>query len=200
MTAELNEEILHQAGIGSFFRPSQLEPLGIPYHRLRQLEADDAIERVGWGLYRLADAEPTERYSMASVCARVPNAIVCLLSALQVHGIGTQLPHQVWIAIPHKAKPPVLTNVGVRLLRFSGAAWTYGIQETKFEGVPARITSPVRTVVDCFRFERLVGREAALEALREALQDRKVTTAALARSLEVLPSRRLRAILEAGVL
>ena len=200
MTAELNEEILHQAGIGSFFRPSQLELLGIPYHRLRQLEADETVERVGWGLYRLADAEPTERYSIASVCARVPNAIVCLLSALQVHGIGTQLPHQVWIAIPHKAKPPVLTNVGVRLLRFSGAAWTYGIQETKFEGVPARITSPVRTVVDCFRFERLVGREAALEALREALRDRKVTTAALARTLEVLPSRRLRAILEAGVL
>ena len=200
MPPELNEEILHQAGIGSFFRPSQLEPLGIPYHRLRQLEADDAIERVGWGLYRLADAEPTERYSMASVCARVPNAIVCLLSALQVHGIGTQLPHQVWIAIPHKAKPPALTNVGVRLLRFSGSAWTYGIQETRFEGVPARITSPDRTVVDCFRFERLVGREAALEALREALRDRKVTTAALARTLEVLPSRRLRVILEAGVL
>ncbi len=200
MTAELNEEILHQAGIGVFFRPSQLEPLGIPYHRLRQLEADEAVERVGWGLYRLADAEPTERYSIASVCARVPNAIVCLLSALQVHGIGTQLPHQVWIAIPHKAKPPVLTNVGVRLLRFSGAAWTYGIQEMKFEGVPARITSPDRTVVDCFRFERLVGREAALEALRGALQDRKVTTAALVRTLEVLPSRRLKTILEAGVL
>ena len=200
MTAELNEERLRQAGIGAFFRPSQLQPLGIPYHRLRQLEADEAVERVGWGLYRLADAEPTERYSIASVCARVPNAIVCLLSALQVHGIGTQLPHQVWIAIPHKAKPPVLTNVGVRLLRFSGAAWTYGIQETKFEGVPARITSPVRTVVDCFRFERLVGREAALEALREARQDRKVTTAALARTLEALPSRRLKTILDAGVL
>lgn len=160
------------------------------------MEADETVERVGWGLYRLAGAEPTERYLIASVCARVPNAIVCLRSTLQVHEIGTQLPHQVWIAIPHKAKPPVLDDVGVRLLRLSGAAWTHGIQETKFEGVPARITSPVRTVVDCFRFERLIGREAALEALR----DRKVTTAALARTLEVLPSRRLRTILEAGVL
>jgi predicted transcriptional regulator of viral defense system len=196
MTVELNEEILHEAGIGNLFRPSQLEPLGIPYHRLRQLEADQAVERVGWGLYRLADAEPTERYSIASVCARVPNAIVCLLSALQVPGIGTQLPHQVWIAIPHKAKPPALTNVRVRLLRFNGAAWTYGVQETQFEGVPARITSPARTVVDCFRFQRLIGREAALEALR----DGKATTAALARTLEELLSRRLSAILEAGVL
>ena len=94
----------------------------------------------------------------------------------------------------------MLNDVGVRLLRFSGAAWTYGIQETKFEEVPARITSPVRTVVDCFRFERLIGREAALEALREALRDRQVTTAALDRTVEVPPSRRLRSILEAGVL
>ena len=200
MTVELSEEILHDAGIGNFFRPSQLEPLGIPYHRLRKLERDEAVERVGWGLYRLAAAELTESYSMAFVCARVPNAIVCLLSALQVYDIGTQLPHQVWIAIPYKAKPPVLTDLGVRLIRFSGAAWTCGVQETKFEGVPARITSPARTVVDCFRFQRLIGREAALEALREALQDGKVTTAALRRTLEELPSRSLRAILETGLL
>ena len=103
-----------EAGIGNFFRPSQLEQLGITYHKLRQLEArKDAVERVGRGLYRLADAEPTERYSIASVCARVPNAIVCLLSALQVHEIGTQLPRQVWIAIPHKARPPRLGGTGV---------------------------------------------------------------------------------------
>lgn len=200
MTVELNQELLHETGIGSFFRPSQLEPLGVPYHRLRQLEAKGAVERVGWGLYRLAAAEPTERYSIASVCARVPNAIVCLLSALQVYEIGTQLPHQVWIAIPSKARPPAHSDVGVRLVRFSGAAWTYGVQETTFEGVPARITSPTRTVVDCFRFQRLIGREAALEALREALQDGKVTAAALRRTLEELPSRRLSILLEEGAL
>ena len=200
MTIELNQDTLHEAGIGNFFRPSQLEPLGIPYHRLRQLEAEATVERVGWGLYRLADAEPTERYSIASVCARVPNAIVCLLSALQVHEIGTQLPRQVWIAIPHKARPPSRGNIGLHLIRFSGAALSYGLQEAKFEEVPARITSPARTIVDCFRFQRLIGREAALEALREALQDRKVTGSGLMRVLQVLPSRRLRAILESGVL
>ena len=200
MTVELNQDTLHEAGIGNFFRPSQLERLGIPYHRLRQLETEETVERVGWGLYRLADAEPTERYSIASVCARVPNAIVCLLSALQVHEIGTQLPRQVWIAIPHKARPPSLGNIGIHLVRFSGAALSCGLQETKFEEVPARITSPVRTIVDCFRFQRLIGREAALEALQEALRDRKVTGSALMRMLEVLPSRRLRAILESGVL
>ena len=165
MTVEITRDLLHDAGIGNFFRPSQLEPLGIPYHRLRKLEADEAVERIGWGLYRLAEAEPTERYSIASVCARVPNAIVCLLSALQIHEIGTQLPRQVWIGIPHKAKAPTLKGIGIRLVRFSAAALTYGVQETSFEDVPARITSPARTIVDCFRFQRLIGREAALEAL-----------------------------------
>ena len=200
MAVELTQDILHDAGIGNFFRPSQLEPLGITYHRLRQLEAEETVERIGWGLYRLAESEPTERYSIASVCARVPNAIVCLLSALQVHEIGTQLPRQVWIAIPHKAKAPVLKGMGVRLVRFSAVALIYGVQETSFEEVPARITSPARTIVDCFRFQRLIGREAALEALREGLQDRKVTAAELTRTLEELPSRHLSNILTTGVL
>ena len=200
MTIDLNRDALREAGIGNFFRPSQLEQLGITYHRLRQLEAQEAVERVGWGLYRLADAEPTERYSIASVCARVPNSIVCLLSALQVHEIGTQLPRQVWIAIPHKARPPRLWGTRIRLVRFSGAAWRYGIEDIEFEEVPGRITSPARTIVDCFRFERLIGREAALEALQDALQGNKVTTTDLRRVLEVLPSRRLSTILETGVL
>ncbi len=200
MTVELYQKLLREAGIGSFFRPSQLESLGIPYRRLRQLEAEAVIERVDWGMYRLADAEPTERYSKAFVCARVPNAIICLLSALQVYEIGTQLPRQVWIAIPHKARPPSVKTPAVRLLRFSGAAWTYGVQETSFEAVPARITSPARTLVDCFRFQRLIGQEAALEALQDAFHDRKVTAEALLRTLEVLPSRRLSNILESGLL
>lgn len=200
MTVDLNKDALREAGIGNFFRPSQLELMGITYHRLRQLERRHVVERVGRGLYRLAEAEPTERYSIASVCARVPNAIVCLLSALQVHEIGTQLPRQVWIAIPHKARPPRLRGTEVRLVRFSGAALSYGVDDAKFEEVPARITSPARTIVDCFRFERLIGREAALEALQDALQSNKVTTSDLSRVLDALPSRRLSTILDSGVL
>ena len=129
MTAILSQAILKEAGIGSFFRPSQVEPLGINYYRLRKLEGVGAVKRTGRGLYRIAEAEPTENYSIASVCARVPNGIVCCISALQVHEIGSQLPRQVWIAIPHKARAPILKGVSVQLLRFSGAAWTHGIQE-----------------------------------------------------------------------
>ncbi len=193
---KLDRERLQRAGIGAFFRPTQLEALDISYNQLQALVKQGTVESVARGLYRLADAEPTEHYSLAAVCARVPESIVCLLSALSVHEIGTQLPHEVWIAIPHKAEPPRISGVQVRLLRFSGAAWTYGIQKTQFEGVPARITSPARTIVDCFRFEGRIGREAALEALHDALQERKVSTDALYRTMDVLPNRRLRAALE----
>lgn len=181
---------------GAFFRPSEVEDAGMTRHQLRTLVRRGVVEHVARGLYRFADAEPTEHYSIAMVCARVPSGIVCLLSALSVHEIGTQLPPEVWLAIPHKAEPPRVPGVRVRLLRFSGAAWSYGVQDTDFEGVPARITSPARTVVDCFRFERTIGREAALEALYDALRQRKVSVDGLMRVMEVLPSRRLLAALE----
>ncbi|MGH9320525.1 MAG: type IV toxin-antitoxin system AbiEi family antitoxin domain-containing protein [Vicinamibacteria bacterium] len=196
MAVKLDQDRLRRAGIGVFFRPQQLEDLGVTYDQLRRLVAQGTVERVARGLYRLVDAEPTEHYTLAAVCAKIPVSIVCLLSALQVHEIGTQLPREVWLAIPHKAEPPRLSGIKVRLIRFSGAAWTYGIQDTCFEGVPARITSPARTIVDCFRFERLIGREAALEALHDALGRRRVTTDALLRTMEQLPTRRLRAALE----
>lgn len=193
----LSEGRLHRAGLGVFFRPGQLEDLGIGGGQLRSLVAAGTVERVARGLYHLTEAEPTEHHSLAAVCALVPRSIACLLSALQVHGIGTRLSPEVWLAIPHKARAPRVPGIRMRLLRFSGASWNYGVGDIEFEGVPARITNPARTVVDCFRFERLVGREAAMEALRDALRQKLVTTDALFRTLEVVRSRRLHAVLEA---
>lgn len=194
-----SEELLNRlrsAGITGFFRPFQLEAAGLTRDQLPALLRSGAVERISRGLYRIADAEPTEHFSLAMACARVPNSIVCLLSALRVHGIGTQAPAEVWLAIPHKARAPRLRELRLRIVRFSGAAWTFGVQETEFEGVPARITSPARTIADCFRFERLIGPEAAMEALQDALRQRKVTVAELSRVAEVLPSRRLSAALD----
>lgn len=196
---QIDEERLQKAGLGIFFRPSQLDELGITYDQLSQLVKSGEVERVQRGLYRLASAEPTEHATVAAVCARAPNAVVCLLTALNIYEIGTQLPHQVWIAIHHKARPPKLSPFRTRLVRFSGAAWTYGVRDTVFEGVPARVTSPARTIVDCFRFEHLIGRETALEALRDAVREQKVTVDSLFRILEELPSRRLSAALEVGI-
>jgi predicted transcriptional regulator of viral defense system len=191
---------LRASGVIGFFRPAQLEEAGLTRDQLPALLRSGKIERVGWGLYRLVDAEPTENYSLAMACARVPNSIVCLLSALRVHGIGTQSPADVWLAIPHKARAPNLRELRLRIVRFSGPAWDFGVQVTEFEGLPARITSPARTVIDCFRFERLVGPEVALEALQDAMRQRKVTVAELTCVLDVLPSRRLSAALDVGLI
>lgn len=187
---------LREAGVASFFRPGDLDRAGLSRDRLRSLLRTGTVERVARGLYRIADAEVTENYSVAMACARVPESIVCLQTALRIHGIGTQTPSAVWLAIPHKARAPRLPELRLRIVRFSGPAWTFGVQDTSFEGVPARITSPARTVADCFRFERLIGPEAAMEALQDSLRQHKVTVAELTRVLDVLPSRRLNAALD----
>ena len=153
--------------------------------------ADGFIDRVARGLYRFAEPELTEHYTEAAVCARVPDAIVCLESALSVHELGTLLPWQVWIAIPHSARTPRLPELPVRVIRFSGVSLRYGVVDTTFEGVPARITSPARTVVDCFRFRHLVGKDAAIEALRDAVWDRKASVDEICRAAEVCRAKSL---------
>ena len=180
---------LSSVGLTTFFRARDAAELGVDSRALRRLLDEGTVERLGRGLYRFAEAEPTEHYTLAAVCARVPGAIVCLLSALSVHGLGTQLPWQEWIAIPHKARTPRLPELPVRVVRFSGASLRYGIEDTAFEGVPARVTSPARTVVDCFRFRRLVGKDVALEALRDALRDRRASADEIMRAASVCRAR-----------
>ena len=187
----LTLDSLQEVGAGAFFRPRDAEELGVSYYDLRKLVERGEVEQVARGLYRLASEEPTELYSLAAVCARIPDAVVCLLSALQYHQIGTRLPHEVWIAIPHKARVPRLREFPLRVVRFSGVAAEYGIEEVTLEGVPARVTNVARTVVDCFRFHRLVSRETALEALRDVLQQSRTSTDALWRAAEVLGAKSL---------
>ena len=197
MAAKLNSDRLHEAGVGSFFRPSQVGALGITYDQLRCLESAGTVERVARGLYRLAEAEPTEHHSLAAVCARVPHSIVCLLSALEVHEIGTQVPQAVWLAIHHKARAPRITGTEVRLLRVQRGCldvWGFRIRRSKaYQPASRRRLAPSWTVSDS---KHLLGREAALEALYDALRLRKVTVADLDRTLKVLPSRLLNAALE----
>lgn len=181
---------LRSAGIHGFFRLRDLMAAGIPTASLNGLLASGAVERVSRGLYRLTDSEATEHTNLAAVCARVPAAIVCLLSALRLHEIGTQLPREAWIAIGHKARAPKI-DFPIRLVRFSGPSLRYGIETREIEGVAVRMTGPARTVVDCFRFRRLVGREVALEALREVLRDRRVGRDEIARVAEMCRARSL---------
>lgn len=191
LPAGLTGARLRGVGAGAFFRPRDAAELGLDSRQLRRLVEDGSVERVARGLYRLADAEPTEHYTLAAVCARVPSAIVCLLSALSVHGLSTQLPREVWIAIPHKARAPRLPELPVKVIRFSAASLRYGVESTRFDGVPARITNPARTIVDCFRFRRLVGKDVAFEALHDGLRQRKASPDEIWRAAEVCRAKSL---------
>lgn len=185
--------VVKQMGLDgrAFFRQREAAAAGIHSRQLRRLVNDGAVERVSRGLYRVANAELTEHYTEAAVCARVPTGIVCLLTALSVYELGTQLPREVWIGMHHKARTPRVPELPIRVVRFSGASALYGVEDTVFEGVPARITSPARTVVDCFRFRRLVGKDVALEALRDAFYQRKASVGQIWRAAEVCRAKSL---------
>ena len=182
---------LRDAGLPAFFRPRDAEAAGVPYGQLRGMEEAGLVEREGWGLYRRTDADITRRHTLAAVCARVPSAIVSLITALSVHEIATQIPFGVWIAIPHGDRTPTVEGVRLNVTRFSGASLQYGVVETEFEGVPARITTPARTVVDCFRFRNKVGLDVALEALDDALLWNTATPSQIWRAAEACRARSL---------
>jgi predicted transcriptional regulator of viral defense system len=176
---------LQRAGVGAFFRPRDVLPLGVTYYQIRRMAAEGRVEAVGPGLYRLAEAEATEMETIAMVASAVPHAIICLLSALRVHEIGTQSPHQVWLAIDRKARKPKRLPAAARIVRFSGQMLTYGVVTQKMQGVSVRITSPARTVVDSFRYRNKIGLDVAMEALRDAVRSRKTTVSEIDRAAEV---------------
>lgn len=147
--------------------------------------ADGQAEAVGHGLYRLTEPDLTEMETVAMVASAVPQGIVCLLSALRVHEIGSQSPWQVWMAIDRKARKPTRLPSSVRIVRFSGVFLTYGVDTRTILGVPVRITSPARTVVDCFRYRHKIGLDVAMEALREAVRTRRALVSEIDRAAEV---------------
>jgi predicted transcriptional regulator of viral defense system len=180
---------LRKSGVGAYFRPRDLEPLGISFSSLQKLVATGAILKVGPGLYRLAAPEPDELETIAMVASAIPTGIICLLSALRIHNIGTQAPHEVWLALHRKARKPLRPPAQLRIVRFSGPMLTYGIDGRSILGVQVRLTSPARTVVDCFRYRHKLGLDVALEALRDVLRTRVASVDEIVRTAEVCRAR-----------
>jgi predicted transcriptional regulator of viral defense system len=167
------ERILVMAREKKTLQAKDLTEAGIPLIYLDRLYKHGLLDKIARGLYRLPDAELTEKHSYAAVCKRVPHAVVCLLSALRFHEIGTQLPHQVWIAIDEKARRPKLDYPKIRVLRFSGRARTEGVEEHVVEGVRVRVYNVPKTVVDCFKYRNKIGLDVALEALKEVWREKR---------------------------
>jgi predicted transcriptional regulator of viral defense system len=166
-------------------RTRELEKAGFTRTQILRLVSAGKLQRIARGLYALADYRGTENSALVTVAKRAPDVVFCLLTALRFHEITTQSPFEVWIAIANKDHPPRLDYPPLRTVRFSEASLRYGVVLKKVEGVALRITSPAKTVADCFKFRNKVGLDIALDALREVLRDRKATVDDLWRCAEV---------------
>lgn len=174
--------LARKAGV---LRPRDLAPHAIPRHYLRTAEEQGLIQRTSRGLYLPANAPLTEHHSLAEVAKRVPHGVICLLSALRFHNLGTQNPFEVWIAIGNKDRSPKSGSPALRVVRFSGNALEYGQARHVIEGVPVRITSIAKTVADCFKYRNKIGSDVALEALRDCLRRKKATPSAILEAARV---------------
>lgn len=168
--AERALELVRERGV---VRAQDLAAQGIEPSHLQRLYAQGKIERSSRGIYLDPDASLDEHLSLSEVALHTPKGVICLLSALSFHGIGTQLPHQVWLALPPRTHRPVLSWPPLHLVQM--ADLTEGIETHVLNGVTVRITSPARTVADCFKYRNKIGLDVALEALKDGWRRRKFT-------------------------
>jgi predicted transcriptional regulator of viral defense system len=156
-------------------RPRDLAERGIPRDYLDRLHRRGLIERVGRGLYAWPESDFSEHHSLVEAVQQVPQGVVCLLSALRFHELTTQLPHEVWLALPPKAWKPSVAYPPLRIVRFSGAALSEGIERHPIEGTTIAVYGVAKTVADCFKYRNKIGLDVALEALRDCWRQKRCT-------------------------
>lgn len=175
MKSRITERIVSLGREIGVLRPKDLVSLGLPPQYLVRLCSQGVFERVGRGLYVLADAEYSEKHTTAEVCKRVPHGVVCLVSALAFHNVTTQMPYQIWIAIDRTRRTPSEPGLPIRVFRFSEASMQAGVETHAVEGVPVQVFNVAKTVADCFKFRSRIGMDVCLESLRDVLRNRRCT-------------------------
>lgn len=174
-SAKAASRVLRLAGARSVVRARDVAAHGVHTNTLTRLTRSGALEKVGPGRYRLAKKQPrTEHHDLVVAAAAIPRSVVCLLSALQFHGVGTQLPHEVWIAVPRGARVPRLTAPPLHVVNVSSAVFDLGIETHRIERQVVHVYSLARTVADCFRFRNQIGLDVALEALTDAWRSKRL--------------------------
>lgn len=158
-------------------RSSELADAGYHYEWIRRQVKNGLLERVSRGVYRVSDREASSRMGLAIVAKASPRAVVCLLSALSFHGIGTWLPSEVWIALARTTRRPAIEYPPTRVVWFGGPALTRGIETHEVDGVEVRVYAIAKTIADCFKYRNKIGLDVALEALKDAWRSGRVTMA-----------------------
>jgi len=170
----IEERVLELARGHGILRARDMDAHGVHPEYVRRMCRKGMLRRVGRGLYALPETEPSAHHGLALVSKRTPQAVGCLLTALQFHEIGTQAPFEVWIALGRGTARPQIDYPPLRVMRFSGPALTEGIEEHEVEGVRVRVYRPAKTVADCFKYRNKIGLDVALEALREVWSEGRV--------------------------
>jgi len=170
------QKLLEYAKTRKLFRASDVErELGLSRMYISRLVKDGKIERIGYGLYTLEGSDFDENQSILEVATKVPNGVICLLSALRFHDLTTQNPFEVWFAMERSTWIPKVDTVGLRVFSFSPKVYEAGVETHVISGVTVKVYSPAKTIADCFYYQKTVGLDVCLEALRDAWNARKVT-------------------------
>ena len=170
---------------GGTLRTSEAAERGVHYSTLYGMRDVGLLEQLSRGVYRLAELSGLSKQDVVTVAARVPNAVLCLVSALDFHDIGTQIPSAVNIAIGSKDRQPRLDYPPVRVYRLSGRVLTSGVEEHNVDGTVVKVFSIAKTVADCFKFRNRIGSDVAFEALREVVRSHKATAAEIMEFAEI---------------
>ena len=170
-----SQRILKLAAHQGLISARDVEAAGLHTQALTRLVREGQLERVARGRYRLPDPdyELTEHHGLVLASAAAPSGVICLLSALQFHVIGTQLPRQVWMALDRGVRKPAIEYPPLRVVRFSGEALAAGVEEHTLEGQTVRVYNVAKTLADCFKYRNKIGLDVALEALNDAWRDRR---------------------------
>lgn len=167
------------------FRARDIVAAGYSREYLRRLVGREQVRQLGRGLYASVNFDGDHNISLVEAAKRVPRGVVCLISALQFHRIGTQSPHQVWLALPRDTNFPSSGNLPFRFCKFSTASYSFGAQEHSLPGGTVRIYSPAKTVADCFKYRHKYGIDVAVEALRDGWREKKFTMNELTKAAAV---------------
>lgn len=157
---------------GGLIRTSEALERGIHRRTLYALRDEGTLIQISRGLYQLADMEIPAQVSLAEVAKRIPNGVVCLISALAFHELTTQTPHYVWLAVERKARKPKIKYPPLRVFFFSGDMFSQGIKIINIMNQKVKIYNAPKTVIDCFRWQKAVGLDVAIEAAKEYLKRR----------------------------
>ncbi len=157
---------------GGTFTPGEAQRNGIPMRTLYRMLQSGKVTRLSRGVYQMADAPDAGSTDYAVIAKRVPNGVVCLLSALYHYDLTTEIPHTIYLAVTRDARVPRLDYPRVRVFRMSSASFTPGIEKKVIGGIETRIYSPEKTIADCFKFRNSIGLDVAVEALKNYMTRR----------------------------